>query len=343
MRQAEERFALAIDAPPAKVKRDYSRLINLSSNEFCDSRFDISLRDIVSATGPGWIGRYPLESNAKATTAAFLTCAPTTLSLWPGSDSAIRALIALSSRSCHAIYVEPNIYEAYSRYAQLFGIPIHTLDITSYAVASSEIGPGDIVVCSRPNGLTGQTLSASVILDLVSQIGARGATTFVDEAYADFDTESLTAQASRRDDLVVIHTFSKSLGCAGLRMAAVAASPRNTTLISRWESSRDVSVVSLEYARYWLSQRPILKEIWNDMKARRHRLREVLESSARCDVLESSANFLYADFQRPAERARLLSRLDASGIVIRTIGDGAVRISVPASDSLSVVTAAIVG
>lgn len=72
------------------------------------------------------------------------------------------------------------------------------------------------IYIANPNGMTGQCLSRSEIIDIIKKFEI----VIIDEAYGEFaEIEfSVLALAVKYENLIVLKTFSKTLGLAGLRL-----------------------------------------------------------------------------------------------------------------------------
>lgn len=86
------------------------------------------------------------------------------------------------------------------------------------------IGGAQVVVVVNPNNPDGRTWPASTLLAAAEGLTARGGLLLVDEAFADFETvESLCPRL--RPGLVVLRSFGKTYGLAGLRLGFAVADP----------------------------------------------------------------------------------------------------------------------
>lgn len=135
-----------------------------------------------------------------------------------GSDEVLaHAFVALLKHEKPLLY--PDItYSFYPTYCGLFGIeavevPLrddYTIDIADYR------RPCGAIILPNPNAPTGIGLPLSTIETLVSEHPDQPVV--VDEAYIDFGGESAVPLTRRYDNLLVVHTLSKSRSLAGLRV-----------------------------------------------------------------------------------------------------------------------------
>ncbi|MCL2200912.1 MAG: histidinol-phosphate transaminase [Oscillospiraceae bacterium] len=117
-------------------------------------------------------------------------------------------------------------YGFYPVYAQLYGIPYEEIplrdDFTVNFTKYMELGKN--IVIANPNAPTGIALPLFEI-QIICQSNP-GHIVLIDEAYVDFGAESAVSLIGKHENLIVMHTFSKSRSMAGARMAyAIASAP----------------------------------------------------------------------------------------------------------------------
>jgi cobalamin biosynthesis protein CobC len=84
----------------------------------------------------------------------------------------------------------------------------------------------DIAIVVNPNNPDGQVTPRPALLDLHERLARRGGVLIVDEAFADFGAESESlAPALPASRAVVLRSFGKAYGLAGLRLGFALASP----------------------------------------------------------------------------------------------------------------------
>jgi histidinol-phosphate aminotransferase len=113
-------------------------------------------------------------------------------------------------------------YSFYRTYARLYDVPCQLVPLTAdfrIAVDDYLSGAGEApaaIIFANPNAPTGIALPLDEIRRLAA--GRPDTLIVVDEAYAEFGAESAAALLAEFDNLLVVHTFSKSRSLAGLRV-----------------------------------------------------------------------------------------------------------------------------
>ncbi len=177
-----------------------------------------------------------------------------------------------------------------------------------------------VFICS-PNNPTGKVLPLEVIRYLAERINA---ILVIDEAYIDFSggPSSLELLAVL-PNLVVLQTFSKAWGLAGVRMGMAFSSPEIIGLMNKVKSPYNVNV---------LSAATVMEKVLGELQRRigdegqvEIQIREIIEQRAWLTeqlqglpavvtVFESEANFLLV---RMTDAADTYQYLTGRGIVVR--------------------------
>ncbi|TPW31299.1 threonine-phosphate decarboxylase CobD [Pararhizobium mangrovi] len=165
-----------------------------------------------------------LERTARTAAARFYGAAEGTLPLAvPGVQAIIRELPFLMKGGERAAILSPT-YGEYSAVLERHGFAVDA--ITTLDAVDERHG---LVVVVNPNNPDGRVTPRGELLSLNERLSARNATLVVDEAFADADpAESLANDAGQRAGLVVLRSFGKMFGLAGIRLGFVLA--RDDTL-----------------------------------------------------------------------------------------------------------------
>lgn len=156
---------------------------------------------------------------------------PTYVQPWAGSSAPLhQAVMAFTSKDRPFVIADPG-YEAGERAAKFIGagvvkVPLRKSDCAHdvKAMVAAHPTPGLIYVCN-PNNPTGSLTPRSEIEWLVKNKPA-GSILLLDEAYIHLSKEQPGSEWVAADkDVIILRTFSKLYGMAGLRAGAAIARP----------------------------------------------------------------------------------------------------------------------
>jgi histidinol-phosphate aminotransferase len=161
-------------------------------------------------------------------------------------------------------------------------------DIHSYDSALSKGMPKVIFICS-PNNPTGNTIDPKGLKDFIK--GFPGIVV-VDEAYGEFTRDTMIRWTEELPNLLVLRTFSKAFGLAGLRVGYSVSSRELADQINRVKPPYNVNSFSQKAAIKILENKDIIKGRVDRILEERERVYRALDKIKDIQVYPSEANFL---------------------------------------------------
>jgi histidinol-phosphate aminotransferase len=167
----------------------------------------------------------------------------------------------------------------------------------------------------------------------------------VDEAYADFATQpSWTTRLAEFDNLVVLQTFSKAWGLAGIRLGMAFASEAVVGYLNRIKMPYNVSVYTQQLAVAALADTANFEAMRQELLAGRDWLAAQLpQLDIVSNIYPSDANFLLTRFRPDA--GEVYKYLLGRGIVVRRPSQascaGTLRLTVGTSEENETLVAAL--
>jgi len=200
-----------------------------------------------------------------------------------------------------------------------------------------------VLVLNSPNNPTGTVLPDGAVERILDQTDAL---VVCDEAYQDFGGPSALHLLGHSSRLVVLRTFSKAMGLAGLRFGLALAHPEVAREIAKGKLPYSVNVLTLTAARIALRHAPTLAARTREVIATRDRFVPRLRQVEGLTVFPTAANFvLFRTDRLPAKE--LFRRLrDEHGILVRDVSDGpgladCLRISIGTEEDMGAVIEAL--
>ncbi len=287
---------------------------------------------------PSPYNRYPdpLQWNVKEKLADLKGVKPQQIFLGNGSDEAIDLLIrAFCEPNVDSVLITPPTYGMYAVCADVNAVAIEQVlltpdfDIDLNAFPKTFKPTTKILFLCSPNNPSGNLLSRDKVIEVLNRFPGL---VVVDEAYIDFaSSKSFTFELSQYPNLVILQTFSKAWGLAGLRLGICFASEEIIKIINRIKYPYNVNVFTQEQALTALLQvdkkNENVKEIINE---RNTLVASLVKLSIVKKIYPSDANFLLVQVEdAPATYEYLMQK----GIIVRdrskvTLCDNCIRITI---------------
>ncbi len=293
--------------------------------------------------------RYPDPEAAhglRAGLAKHLDVDPSWLLFGPGSNTLGSLLVRIcAGEGGRVVYSWPG-FPTYGWSARRNGgiaVAVPTLpdgrdDLAGLAAAA----PGaSVVVLATPANPTGRYV-ADGLAEFVAE-ASKHALVIVDEAYYEYAPAGPSGLDLLRDgaEVVVLRTFSKAWGLAGLRIGYAIMSPALRAVARSAQDTFEVSALAFRAAEASLQDAAEIVRRAEENARVRAALQEALGARG-VPFWESGANFVCAS---PAEPAAFIAALAAEGVIVRStaaFGDpDRVRIGVPAEGDLPRLLAAL--
>lgn len=294
-------------------------VVNLASNE---SPYGPSPRVLQALRREmGRVGLYPdpRATKLKMVLAKYLGVKPECLSIGNGSDE-------LMDLSCKA-FLDPGdtaliplptfaMYELACRSnggaPEFFTLPDFEWPVEKL---KRSLAGAKLAFLCRPNNPTGNGISLEGLRELL----AVGKLIIVDEAYVEFGGRSVAKLAPKFDNLLVLKTFSKAFGLAGLRVGYAVGNPDLIKVLESIRAPFNVNRIAQVAAVVALGDMVYLRKVVGAIrKERAYMQRELSKLGLR--VLPSDANFLMADATPLGmDGVKLCNLLAREGVLVRDL------------------------
>ncbi|MCC9167395.1 histidinol-phosphate transaminase [Pontibacter harenae] len=278
----------------------------------------------------------PHQRKLKEQIAAIKGMEPGQIFLGNGSDEAIDLLLRLLCRpGKDALLNLPPTYGMYEVSANLNEVRIDEVQLTpDFQIPVEQVLQAVkpetklIFICS-PNNPTGNSIQPESIEKILRNYNGM---VVIDEAYIDFaSTPSWTTRLKEFPNLVVLQTFSKAWGMAGLRLGLAFASEEIIAYLDKIKPPYNINEATQELALKALEQQEQLKFMVEEIVQERTLLEQTLPTLKQVlHVYPSDANFLLV---KVTDANGLYKFLLDKGIVVRnrtTVPgcEGCLRISI---------------
>jgi histidinol-phosphate aminotransferase len=177
-----------------------------------------------------------------------------------------------------------------------------------------------LAMISSPNNPTGnRLLDEPTLVGLLAALPA--CTVVVDEAYAEYTGETFAPLTKRFANLVVLKTFSKAYGLAGLRVGYAVAAPALAAEARRFQIPWAVDTLALVAAEAAVADQDYLRDIVARIRGEVADFGRALTSFGYLRVYPTEANFFLAGLTGGVDYPRLAPALTRRGVVVRRRDD----------------------
>lgn len=241
-----------------------------------------------------------------------------------GSDEVLDliAKVFLSSEGREAIVVDPT-FEMYKFYTSIAGgrtkqvLATGDFDLSAESVLSAVDDSTKVIFICSPNNPTGKQFNRDEILRIVEESGR---VIVLDEAYADFAPYSLSGECTEYENLLVLRTFSKAFGMAGLRAGYCLGNARLLEWLKAAQSPFSVNSIAQEMVRLVLENKKVYESFIRQVVEERNYLTAELEMLSGVDPYESDANFILFRLPKGIDSGEVVRRLGECGLDVRDRG-----------------------
>ncbi|MGE6244887.1 histidinol-phosphate transaminase [Psychrobacter proteolyticus] len=316
--------------PIEELTREYgvSDVVKLASNENpmgCSPRVTLAVTEQL-----GQLSRYP-DGNGyylKQALADFNDVNANQITLGNGSDDLLDILARSFVGADDAIVYSQYAFVVYPMLAKMQGatgieVPAqrfgHNLKAMSQAVQDNP--NTKIVFIANPNNPTGTQLEQKELRQFVASVSS-SVLVVLDEAYIEYSPESNNrALLDEFDNVIIVRTFSKAYGLAGLRVGYALSSVAVADLLNRIRQPFNVSRVGLAAAAAALADQDFIEKtrLINDEQMR---WLEKQFDALGLGFVKSHANFIMVEVQVEMEditAASIHQALLEQGVIVRPL------------------------
>ncbi len=254
-----------------------------------------------------------------------------------GSDQIIELLLSTLGGRRATVFVPTFSY--FINRCELHGIKVDqvpllhdfTLDKKAFLKSAKK---SDLVYLCSPNNPTGNQLDRETVIDIIDSL--EGKLFLVDEAYVDFADYSMSNDATKRNNIIVLRTLSKAFGLAGARVGYMVANEKFVRMFrSNIQSPYPISTLSLAIASGVLARAHHVRQTIRAIREDRDRVFARLSKLDGIKTFQSDANFLFIEAGR--NYRAICTALRRNGIVVKMLGNiaghrGCMRVTIGTRD-----------
>lgn len=244
--------------------------------------------------------------------------------LTAGSDLAIRSVYETLVSPGDELIMHLPTYAMYRVYARMFGAHAHTVSLTKdwrvdfQSMLAHVNDKTRFVVLENPNGFVGIKPSDKEIEEFVQEMQRRNVFVLLDEVYI-YVTQQLSSwikQIQKYPNLIIVQSFSKVHGLAGLRVGFAIAHKEVMKYLSRVRPMHEITSVSCIASEVILDHPELMDCFRNEVKESKEFIRKELESM-QIGFRDTATNFILAYLPQEGRTRDMEARFKKKKILIR--------------------------
>jgi histidinol-phosphate aminotransferase len=307
-------------------QKNHEKIVKMNLNENFAIPTDTIQKMLLDACRSIDVREYPPPRGSLAIKAisSFLGFSESEVSVANGADEIMDLLMKVFVRKgSKVITVEPS-FPMYTFFTQLYGgsaVPVllrpdFSLDADA-VLEKADKNTKLLFICS-PNNPTGNQFREADIKRLLQEFNG---VVVVDEAYVDFAQGSVINWVRDYDNLVVLRSFSKAFGLAGLRLGYLVSSTSVVNYIQRVVGPFNVNSVTQQTIALALEKWSYFKEQIEYVVDEREWLMKNLQQIDGVTLYPSDTNFiLFKVTKSDLASAMVTERMEARGVLVKDRG-----------------------
>jgi len=260
------------------------------------------------------MNRYPdpMQKKVKKRLAEAKGVSAQQIYLGNGSDEVLNQLmIAFCTPGKDEAIILPPTFGMYQVCADINGVKTIEVPLTKEfqldvpAILAEQNERTKMIFIPSPNNPTGNCFAIADIQLLLEKFEG---IVVVDEAYVEFaEDQSILPQLSNHDNLLVVQTFSKAQGLAGVRLGMCFGDPLIIDLMNKVKAPYNINVLSQEAVIKRLDEQGLVQQQVHQIRLEKARLiEEIINLSFIKKIYPSNANFFLVKVDSSAERYQQL-------------------------------------
>lgn len=335
--ETPEKLASLLGIPESQVLK-----LNANENLFIPNNFVKNiLREALEETDPRL---YPLDEmdRLKEALGKYLNISSDQIMVGAGGDQLIELVLQAFLRTGKEMLAVTPTFSMYGRTALKMGAKYKTVDLdvdfslNFGKVISKVTSETRLLTLCSPNNPTGNQFKRETILHLAEEFQGL---IVVDEAYAEYARHNMVEDTAEFDNLLILRTFSKAFGLAGLRLGYAIANPDLIKVLEeRYQQPYPVSSIALRAGLKFLERVDVVLDSVEAAKKERARLVEKINELVGVTAYPSETNFVL--FTTHRDTGEIYCELLKKGIIVRKIGPvpgsrGCLRVSIAPREKMN--------
>lgn len=239
------------------------------------------------------------------------------ISITPGADTVLKYIFELISNNKGEVL---SIYPTYGMidvYCNIYGKKHYKINEQQLYKFSNIKNYKNIslVYVANPNSPSGKIIPKKIILDIVNITKKKNILFVIDEAYIHYsNSKSLKDLVSNNNNILVIRTFSKYFGLAGVRIGTLISNKFLLKIFNALRPPHDISNLSIQILKYFFLKKK--DDYLNKIKQSKIFIKKFCEEK-KIEIFITEANFFHI-FQEKKKIKLIVNELKKRKILVKS-------------------------
>lgn len=315
---------------PTEGRRGKLRLDFNENTLGCSQKVVDALRKVTADD----VSVYPAYGEFLGELARYLDVDASEVLLTNGSDEGIKAVMDAYIEQGDEVVLPVPTFAMFKAYASIAGAKINEIKYNSdlsfplKQLLAAISGKTKLVILVNPNNPTGTAINECDIVRILKK--AKDSIVLIDEAYWQYFGKSCKGLIKKYDNLIVLQTFSKAFGLAGLRLGYAISNQGTISLLQKVISPYSVNSLALIAGKAALQDLDFVNSYVAEVKESKAYVERELQRLG-IKTYPSKANFVLANFGNKC--VLVCRKLKAKKILVRSranypLSEGCVRVGI---------------
>ncbi|MBO3769718.1 MAG: aminotransferase class I/II-fold pyridoxal phosphate-dependent enzyme [Thermoproteota archaeon] len=261
------------------------------------------------------VNRYPNYEEYKNLLSSHLGLEPDNVLPVPGSDRGLQVLLQYLSKYYERVVIPSPSFLMYTRFSRLCFKKVEHVPCwlgRDWSSVLNRSGSDAVLLMGSPNNPTGEVVDENLVKRLLEEFGI----VVVDEAYYEYYGVSMVPLVRDFENIVIVRTFSKAYGLAGLRSGYLVGSRRIVGEVTGYTGPFDIPAPAVEASKAALQDVDWLRMVVEKTNANKALLIKDLNSMDGVYAYDSKANYVLV---RVGDAKSIFEKLLANRILVRLV------------------------
>lgn len=317
-----QKFILNSKAWTPPVNREKS--VKLDLNENYDI-FDNNFLKKLNRTDSFVISCYPEYDKLTGLIGRYCKQANTNIAITNGAEQAIELTLRLFFNEKSTVIIPSPVFFRYDNIFNLLGIKAKHIFykvkngkfIFPIAETLKKMEKSSGVILCNPNNPLGSSINDKDIIKIIKRSKELNIPCIIDEAYFEFYGKTSSHLVKKFDNLIIIRTFSKAFGLAGLRLGYIIASTYVIEQVVKIRGPRDVNHFAVKAGEIVLQNIKYFQNKLAKTLKTKHKLISFLREND-FEVYNTNTNFILMKYD---ESDNLVKKLQENNILVNSVSD----------------------